>query len=157
MTIKEVDGSVDPGVMVVIDRFLTLPHYRKRGYGKATFGQCLMDILTMMEEAGVAVSRISVFIPAKAECLYAAQTVLKFGLQNVATGPRPTDPTGTANPEFYKDSGVQEFTVSASVLLEAFKSAGGGAGAASVAAGMAGGAAAAAGMGMGMGGAMPTA
>lgn len=125
MTIRDVDGpaSPDPGVMVVIDRLLTLKSYRRKGYGKATLGQCLMDILSMMQEANVAVSRISMFIPAKAECLYAAQTALKYGLQNVAGGPRPSDPTMTANPDFYRDSGVQEFTVAASTLLDAYRSA----------------------------------
>lgn len=115
--------------MVVIDRFLTLPPYRKRGYGKATFGQCLCDVLSMMEEAGVPVTRISIFIPAKQECLIAAQTVMKFGLQTaaapggIAVAPRPVDPTGTAKPEFYAAAGVQEFTVAASVLLDAFRGA----------------------------------
>jgi hypothetical protein len=122
---EDVDGAAGAGgVVVVVDRLLVLNEYRHRGYGKATFGRCLMDIMHMIMEANVPVQRISIFVPVEPRCMYAAQTVLKFGLESVVT--RPVDPTGTASPEFYKDAGVQEFSVLAATLLAAYQAAGAG-------------------------------
>ena len=107
------DGPASPDaekVIVVIDRLVTLPQYRKRGWGKLTLNECLGDIMDMIRDAqAVAVHRISMFLPIKDVCFPAATTALRVGLASLQS--RQFDPTGAVSNEYCGDSGVQEFSM----------------------------------------------
>ena len=126
MTAADVDGvaAEKPQPIVVIDRLVTLPAYRRRGYARATLTDCLMDIVQMMVQAGVSVQRIAMFVPRVASCAPAAGAALKVGLANTST--RQSDPTRTVVPEFHGEAGVAEFAIDAAALLEAARAAAGG-------------------------------
>ena len=110
-----------PQPVVVIDRLVTLPVYRRRGFARATLTDALMDILQMMMQAGVAVQRIAMFIPRVAACAHAANTAIRAGL--TVTSTRQADPTRTALPAFHGNDGVAEFSIEAAALLEAARAA----------------------------------
>ena len=124
MSAADVDGAAAAPAappVVVIDRLVTLPAYRRRGFAKLTLTDTLMDILQMMMQAGVAVQRIAMFIPRVAACAHAAETAMKAGLANTST--RAADPTHTVLPAFHGDAGVAEFAVDAAALIEAARAA----------------------------------
>jgi len=127
----EIDGPAPAGAsaaetapIVVIDRLATLPAYRRRGFGKQTLADCLLDILEMMMSAGVGVKRIAMFIPRVPSCTFAAETASKCSLATASQ--RAYDPARAALPEFHGEAGVVEFAIAPAALHAMYVAARGG-------------------------------
>lgn len=123
VTAAEADGAPGaPGAVVVIDRLLTLPLYRKAGYGQRVLAETLTDILQMLAQAGGAgVQRISAFVPVNTACVNAAKTLMKCGFASTST--RKADPLAGISPEFHGEAGVQEFSLSPDAAMAAYQAA----------------------------------
>lgn len=116
MQLSAIDGPAAAGLIVIIDRFLVLPMYRKRKIGRSTLHKCVLDVVQTSKMLGVAdVQRVSMFVPRDPKCAYAAQTADGLGIKARGDA-RAVDPTGTASPEFYAGNGVQEFSVDMATL-----------------------------------------
>lgn len=123
VTAAEADGTPGaPGAVVVIDRLLTLPLYRKAGYGQRVLAETLTDILQMLAQAGGAgVQRISAFVPVNTACVNAAKTLMKCGFASAST--RKADPLAGISPEFHGEAGVQEFSLSPETAMAVYQAA----------------------------------
>ena len=113
-------GEPTDELVAVVDRLLTSKEYRRRGYGRGILAFCFADILQAMMEMRMDIVRVSMFIPIQADCVAAAQTAVTCGLQT--HGPaRAEDPTFTAMPEYISEAGIQEFTIAAQNLTNAYE------------------------------------
>lgn len=123
VTAAEADGTPGAaGTVVVIDRLLTLPLYRKSGYGQRVLAETLTDILHMLAQAGGAgVQRISAFVPVATTCINAAKTLMKCGFASAST--RKADPLAGVSPEFHGDAGVQEFSLAPETAMRVYQAA----------------------------------
>lgn len=149
---------VDPAAsadtfIVLVDRLLTLPEYRKKGYASALLGTLLQNVVQQMlemPEVAPRVLRTSLIIPISALCVPATYVARKVGM-NVFGEAMASDPSGLVTCEDFiatgNCGGFQEFAISLSDMAEAYmrytEAAAAAAGDASAAGGGAGAAAAA--------------
>lgn len=110
----------DDDLLVVVDRLVTLPDYRKRGFGRHVLSQALMDIASLLSQMQAKVLRVSMFIPVHEKCVPAANVAVACRLA-LTGGVRADNPVEKLAATFLHQ-GIQEFSIPAPTLVDMFAS-----------------------------------